>query len=144
MISFFKNKEKEKDTVNNDKSYSNIAALLIHVAKIDKNYEDKEKEIIRKTLIELGATISNIDKLITDASVIEENSNQILSFTREVKNAPESDKIRIVESLWKIIYSDDNADMYETNLMRRLAGLLYIDAKTMGDLKEKVKKELSK
>ena len=144
MISFFKNKEKEKDAVNNDKSYSNIAALLIHVAKIDENYEDKEKEIIRKTLIELGATISNIDKLIADALVIEENSNQILSFTREVKNAPESDKIRIVESLWKIIYSDDNADMYETNLMRRLAGLLYIDAKTMGDLKEKVKKELSK
>ena len=144
MISFFKNKEKEEDTVNNDKSYSNIAALLIHVAKIDENYEDKEKEIIRKTLIELGATISNIDKLIADALVIEENSNEILSFTREVKNAPESDKIRIVESLWKIIYSDDNADMYETNLMRRLAGLLYIDAKTMGDLKEKVKKELSK
>ena len=144
MVSFFKNKEKKESTVNDDKSYSNIAALLIHVAKIDENYEDKEKEIIRKTLIELGATISNIDKLIADASVIEENSNQILSFTREVKNAPESDKIRIVESLWKIIYSDDNADMYETNLMRRLAGLLYIDAKTMGDLKEKVKKELSK
>ena len=142
MISLFKNKEKDK--ANDDKSYSNIAALLIHVAKIDENYEDKEKEIIRKTLIELGATISNIDKLIADALVIEENSNQILSFTREVKNAPESDKIRIVESLWKIIYSDDNADMYETNLMRRLAGLLYIDAKTMGDLKEKVKKELSK
>ena len=148
MISFFKNKEKEKekenDTVNNDKSYSNIAALLIHVAKIDENYEDKEKEIIKKTLIELGAVSSGMDQLILDASVIEENSNQILSFTREVKNAPESDKIRIVESLWKIIYSDDNADMYETNLMRRLAGLLYIDAKTMGDLKEKVRKELSK
>ena len=144
MISLFKKRENEEDIINDDKSYSNIAALLIHVAKIDENYEDKEKEIIRKTLIELGATISNIDKLIADASVIEENSNQILSFTREVKNAPESDKIRIVESLWKIIYSDDNADMYETNLMRRLAGLLYIDAKTMGDLKEKVKKELSK
>ena len=144
MISFFKNKDKERNIKNDDKSYSNIAALLIHVAKIDENYEDKEKEIIRKTLIELGATISNIDKLIADASVIEENSNQILSFTREVKNAPESDKIRIVESLWKIIYSDDNADMYETNLMRRLAGLLYIDAKIMGDLKEKVKKELNK
>jgi len=142
MISFFKNKEKK--TVINDKSYSNIAALLIHVAKIDKNYEDKEKDIIKKTLIELGAANSNIDKLISDASVIEENSNQILDFTREVKNAPESDKIRIIESLWKIIYSDDNADIYETNLMRRLAGLLYIDAKTMGDLKEKVKKELKK
>ena len=144
MISFFKNKEKEKDIVNNDESYSNIAALLIHVAKIDNNYEDKEKEIIKKTLIELGAASSNIDKLISDASVIEENSNQILNFTREVKNAPESDKIRIIESLWKIIYSDDNADMYETNLMRRLAGLLYIDANTMADLKEKVKKELKK
>ena len=144
MISFFKNKEKGKDIVNNDESYINIAALLIHVAKIDNNYEDKEKEIIQKTLIELGAASSNIDKLISDASAIEENSNQILDFTREVKNAPESDKIRIIESLWKIIYSDDNADMYETNLMRRLAGLLYIDAKTMGDLKEKVKKELSK
>ena len=144
MISFFKNKKEEKDIVNDDKSYSNIAALLIHVAKIDENYEDKEKEIIKKTLIKLGAASSNIDKLISDASIIEENSNQILNFTREVKNAPESDKIRIIESLWKIIYSDDNADIYETNLMRRLAGLLYIDAKTMGDLKEKVKKELSK
>ena len=144
MISLFKKRENEEDIVNDDKSYSNIAALLIHVAKIDENYEDKEKEIIKKTLIELGATSSNIDKLISDASAIEENSNQILDFTREVKNAPESDKIRIIESLWKIIYSDDNADMYETNLMRRLAGLLYIDAKTMGDLKEKVKKELSK
>jgi len=144
MISFFKNKGKEKDSVSDNKSYSNIAALLIHVAKIDENYEDKEKEIIKKTLIELGATSSNIDQLILDASVVEENSNQILNFTREVKNAPELDRIRIVESLWRIIYSDDNADMYETNLMRRLAGLLYIDAKMMGDLKEKIKKEFKK
>jgi uncharacterized tellurite resistance protein B-like protein len=142
MISFFKNKEKDK--INDDKSYSNIAALLIHVAKIDENYEDKEKEIIKKTLIELGAASSNIDKLISDASVIEENSNQILNFTREVKNIPESDKIRIIESLWKIIHSDDNVDLYEANLMRRLAGLLYIDAKIMGDLKEKIKKESEK
>ena len=142
MISFFKNKEKDK--TNDDMSYSNIAALLIHVAKIDENYEDKEKEIIKRTLIELGAASSNIEKLITDALIIEENSNQILNFTREVKNAPVSDKIRIIESLWKIIYSDDSADMYETNLMRRLAGLLYIDAKIMGDLKEKIKRELKK
>jgi uncharacterized tellurite resistance protein B-like protein len=142
MISFFKNKE--KNIINGDKFYSNIAALLIHVAKIDENYEDKEKEIIKKTLIELGATSSNVHKLISDASIIEENSNQILDFTREVKNASESDKIRIIESLWKIIYSDDSADMYETGLMRRLAGLLYIDAKTMGDLKEKIKRELKK
>ena len=144
MISLFKKRENEEDIVNDDKSYSNIAALLIHVAKIDENYEDKEKEIIKKTLIELGASSSNVDKLILDASVIEENSNQILNFTREVKNAPESDKIRIIESLWKIIYSNNNADIYETNLMRRLAGLLYIDAKTMGDLKKKAKNELKK
>ena len=143
MVNFFKNTKKERKIVNGDKSYSNIAALLIHVAKIDKNYEDKEKEIIKKTLIKLGAPSSNIDKLISDASAIEENSNQILNFTREVKNATESDKIRIIESLWKIIYSDDSADIYETNLMRRLAGLLYIDDKTMGNLKEKIKRELN-
>ena len=140
MISFFKNKEKNK--VNDNYSYSKIAALLIHTAKIDEAYDEKEKNIIKKTLIELGAKNSDIDKLILEAATIEENSNQILDFTREVKNAPESDKIKIIESLWRIIYSDDNADIYETNLMRRLAGLLYIDAKTMGDLKEKMKKEL--
>ena len=142
MISFFKNKE--KNPMNDDISYSKIAALLIHAAKIDKNYKDEEKEIIKKTLIELGAVSSSIDKLISNAIIIEENSNQILDFTREVKNFPESDKIKIIESLWKIIYSDDRADMYETNLMRRLAGLLYIDARIMGNLKEKIKKELKK
>jgi len=130
--------------MNDDYSYSKIAALLIHAAKIDKNYADKEKDIIKKTLIELGAEHTNVDKLITEATIIEENSNQILDFTREVKNAPESDKIKIIESLWRIIYSDDSADMYETNLMRRLAGLLYIDPKIMGNLKERVKQELKK
>ena len=142
MISFFKNKERNE--VNDDYSYSKIAALLIHTAKIDEAYDEKEKDIIKKTLIELGAKSSSIDELITDAAILEENSNQILDFTKEIKNSPESDKIRIIESLWRIIYSDDNADMYETNLMRRLAGLLYIDAKMMGDLKEKIKKEFKK
>ena len=142
MVSFFKNKERNE--MNDDYSYSKIAALLIHTAKIDEAYDMKEKDIIKKTLIDLGAEQSNIDKLIAEATIIEENSNQILDFTREVKNAPESDKIKIIESLWRIIYSDNSADMYETNLMRRLAGLLYIDAKTMGDLKEKIKKKLKK
>ena len=142
MISFFKNKEKNEASDNY--SYSKIAALLIHAAKIDEAYDKKEKDIIKKTLIELGAESSNIDKLISDAAIIEENSNQILDFTKEVKNAPESDKIRIVESLWRIVYSDDSADMYETNLMRRLTGLLYIDAKIMGDIKERIKQELKK
>ena len=140
MINFFK----KKNEVNNNKSYSKIASLLIHAAKIDQTYEKKESEIIRKTLINLGANSSNIDKLIADATIIEEDSNQILDFTREVKNINETDKIKIIESLWKIIYSDNSADIYEANLMRRLAGLLYIDAKTMGELKQRVKKELSK
>ena len=130
--------------MNGNYSYFKIAALLIHAAKIDETYEKKEKDIIKKTLIELGAESSSIDKLISEATIIEENSNQILDFTREVKTAPDSDKIKIIESLWRIIYSDDSADMYETNLMRRLAGLLYIDPKIMGDLKEKIKKELKK
>jgi uncharacterized tellurite resistance protein B-like protein len=142
MISFFKNKG--KDNVGDDYSFLKIAALLIHTAKIDEAYDEKERDIIKKTLIELGAESSSIDKLISEATIIEENSNQILDFTREVKTAPDSDKIKIIESLWRIIYSDDSADMYETNLMRRLAGLLYIDPKVMGDLKEKVKQEFKK
>ena len=142
MINFFKNKEKiiSKDNA----SLCKIAALLIHAAKIDENYEETEKDIIKKTLIELGAEKSNMDDIISKATTIEENSNQILDFTREIKNSPESDKIKIIESLWKIIYSNNNADMYETNLMRRLAGLLYINPKMMGDLKEKIKQELKK
>ena len=142
MISIFNNKE--KNPINDTKSYTKIAALLIHAAKIDENYEDKEREIIKKALIELGADSSNIDKVVADAEVIEANSNQILDFTKEVKNMSEPDKVKIIESLWKIIYSDNSADIYEANLMRRLAGLLYIDARTMGELKQRVKKELLK
>ena len=142
MISLFK--DIEKNEMNDNYSYSKIAALLIHTAKIDEAYKEKEENIIRKTLIDLGAKSSNIDKIVSEAIVIEENSNQILDFTREVKNAPDSDKIKIIESLWRIIYSDDNADMYETNLMRRLTGLLYIDPKIMGDLKKKIKQESKK
>jgi len=141
MISFFKNKKKDEPQ---DDSYSKIAALLIHAAKIDEAYEKKEEDIIKETLIDLGAPISEIDKIMSKAIIVEDNSNQILDFTREVKNVPDSDKIKIIESLWKIIYSNDSADIYETNLMRRLSGLLYVDAKIMGDLKLKVKSELGK
>tara|TARA_B110001452_G_scaffold189745_1_gene159955 strand:- start:1276 stop:1698 length:423 start_codon:yes stop_codon:yes gene_type:complete len=140
MLNIFKDKDKS----NNDKYYSKIAALMIHAAKIDQNYTNEEEEIIKKTLIELGAENSDIVKLISNATIIEENANQILDFTREIKNMPETDKIKIIESLWKIIYSNKAEDMYEANLMRRLSGLLYIDAKTMGNLKEKIKKELIK
>ena len=142
MINFFKNNK--KSDINASESYSKIAALSIHAAKIDENYEETEKDIIKKTLIELGAEKSYIDDIISKATTIEENSNQILDFTREIKNSLESDKIKIIESLWKIIYSNNNADIYETNLMRRLAGLLYINPKMMGDLKEKIKQDLKK
>ena len=142
MINFLKDKKTVEN--NNNESYLKIAALLIHAAKIDENYEEIEIKIIKETLVELGAEKSDIEKLILDATIIEENSNQILDFTREIKNIPENDKIKIIESLWKIIYSNNENDMYEANLMRRLAGLLYVDAKTMGDLKKKVRNELAK
>ena len=141
MIDIF---NKKKGGAKNNDSLSKIASLLIHAAKIDESYTKEEKEIIKKTLLELGAQSTSLERIMADATIIEENSNQILDFTREVKSIPESDKIKIVESLWKIIYSNSNADMYETNLMRRLSGLLYIDNKTMADIKQKIKKELIK
>ena len=134
---FFKKEKNEEKNV----FLINICALLIHTAKIDENYTENEEKIIKKTLLELGESKENITQTIKDAKVIEGNSNQILDFTREVKNLPEKDKIKIIEALWSIIYSNNDADMYETNLMRRLAGLLYIDSKTMGDIKDKIKKE---
>ena len=138
MISFFK--KKEKSNASDNRSYLKIAALLIHAAKIDETYEENEKKIIKKTLIELGVQNSSVDDLVLEATVIEKNSNQILDFTKEIKNVAGSEKNKIIEALWKIIYSNNNADMYETNLMRRLAGLLYIDNKTMGNIKDKIKK----
>ena len=118
-----------------------IAALLIHAAKIDENYSKQEEEIIKQALLKIGANNQNIQNIIKEGKTIEENANQILDFTREVKNMDEKNKIKIVETLWQIIYSNKEADMYETNLMRRLAGLLYIDRKVMGDIKDKIKKE---
>ena len=118
-----------------------VSALLIHTAKIDEDYSKKEEEIIKRTLFKLGAKKENLESLIEKGKKLEENSNQILVFTREVKNMSEQNKIKIVEALWEIIYSNKEADAYETNLMRRLAGLLYIDDKLMGKIKDKIKKE---
>ena len=136
---FFKNQK------NNDenKDLVKIAALLIHTAKIDQDYTSKEEDLIKNLLLKIGANKNEIDQIITDAKKIEGDSNQILDFTRQVKNMEEADKIQIIETLWRIIYSDKDADIYETNLMRRLAGLLYIDNKVMGDIKDKIKKESS-
>ena len=124
-----------------DQPIIKIASLLIHVAKIDEDYSKDEEEIIKKTLISLGAEKNKINEMMKVAVENEENSNQILEFTKEVKSLPENDKVEILEALWTIIYSDNEADIYETNLMRRLAGLLYIDSKIMGNIKEKIKKK---
>ena len=130
---------------NNNKTEVNflvkICALLVHAAKIDENYTENEEEIIKKTLLELGAPQEDLSKITKKAKIIEENSNQILDFTKQVKNLSDKNKIKIVEALWSIIYSNKNADIYETNLMRRLAGLLYIDNKTMGDIKDRIKNQ---
>ena len=133
----------KKEEIKNNNFLVKVCALLIHAAKIDENYTEKEEEIIKKTLVDLGLQKDKISNTIEEAKIIEENSNQILDFTREVKNLHDQDKIKIIESLWSIIYSNKEADLYETNLMRRLAGLLYIDKKTMGDIKERVKRENS-
>ena len=128
---------------NNNDNLVKIAALLIHAAKIDQDYSSQEEQIIEQTMIEIGVKKENIKTLMKNAEDIENNSNQILSFTKEVKKMGDENKIKIVMSLWKIIYSNKVADIYESNLMRRLAGLLYIDNKLMGDIKEKIKNENS-
>tara|TARA_Y100000992_G_scaffold236284_1_gene167092 strand:+ start:158 stop:583 length:426 start_codon:yes stop_codon:yes gene_type:complete len=137
MFNIFKKREAEKE--NNPPSIMAIASLLIHSAKIDENYTDKEKKIIKASLIKMGAVSNEIDKIMQEAEEKEKDSNQILDFTREVKNINKEDKQIIIEALWDIIYSDEDADMYETNLMRRLSGLLYLDPKIVGDIKEKVR-----
>jgi len=145
MFNLFKKfKSKKDDNNENAELLTKTASLLVHAAKIDQNFTDKEREIIKKTIIELGADTSVVDKIIDEAEINEANSTQILNFTREIKNKNDKFKTKIVEVLWNIIYSNDEADMYETNLMRRLAGLLYVDSKVMGDIKEKVKKKFSK
>ncbi len=136
MFNLFKKKEEE-----NNISLMAIASLLVHSAKIDEKYTNKEEKIIQEALIEMGADIKNVEKIVKEAEKKEKDSNQILDFTKQIKNISEHDKKIIVEALWNIIYSDESADMYETNLMRRLAGLLYLDNKIVGDIKEKVKQK---
>ena len=140
MFDFFKkNKKPEKIDI-----LSKTASLLIHAAKIDENYTNKEKLIIERTIIELGADKEKINQIMQNAEENEKNSNQILDFTKEIKSVDQNFKIKIIESLWKIIYSDNSSDMYEANLMRKLSGLLYLDNKLVGDIKEKIKKNFNK
>ena len=139
MFNIFKKEENEKE--NNHPSIMAVACLLIHSARIDENYTDKEKKIIKDAIVEMGSGTEEIDKIMQDAELKEKDSNQILDFTREIKNINEEDKKIIIEALWDIIYSDEDADMYETNLMRRLSGLLYLDPKVVGEIKEKIRQK---
>ena len=132
---------KKDKNIKISKDLNKIAALLIHAAKIDENFSEKEESIIKEALIKIGANKENLENIMKNAIKIENDANQILDFTKEVKNMSHENKIKIIETLWKIIYSNNEADIYETNLMRRLAGLLYIDNKTMGNIKEKIEKE---
>ena len=141
MFNFFKKKEKASEKID---IFSKTASLLIHAAKIDEKYTNKEKLIIEKTLLDLGVDKEKLMQLMSEAEENEKNSNQILDFTKNIKNTDDDFKIKLIESLWKIIYSDENSDIYESNLMRRLSGLLYLDKKIVGDIKEKIKKNFKK
>ena len=137
MFDIFKKKEQE----NKNESYLEIACLLVHASKIDEDYSDSEKIIIKQTLQSLGAEENQIEKIIVEAEKIENDSNQILDFTKKLKNEDKAVKLSLVEALWKIIFSNNIKDMYEANLMRRLTGLLYLDQKEVGDIKEKIRKK---
>ena len=139
MLKFFK--KNNKTELKND-LLSKTASLLIHAAKIDEEYTNKEKLIIEKTLIDLGIKKENLNEIMLLAEKNERNSNQILDFTKEIKSTNNSFKIKLIETLWRIVYSDNNSDDYESNLMRKLSGLLYLDNKLVGDIKEKIKKDL--
>ena len=141
MIFKFFNKKEEQ--LNDNSDLLNVACLMIHAAKIDENYTDKERKIIKKTLTMLNNK-EDIDKLISEAEKKENDSNHIQDFTKNIKNMDKENKIEVIKNIWSIILSDGTSDIYEENLMRRLAGLLYLDSKTMGDIKISIQKKLKK
>ncbi len=136
MFNIFKKKSIDD---SNNLSLMAVACLLIHSAKIDQNFTDKERVIIKKALIEMGADSKEIENILIEAEIKEKDSNQLLDFTKYIKNINKEKKEMIIEAMWNIIYSDGNADMYESNLMRRLSGLLYLDNNIVGNIKEKIK-----
>jgi len=135
LKNFFKNQKKENSNNN-----ILVIALLIHAAKIDENYTEIEKKIIIKAIIQLyNISFNESEKLLKLAEKKEEESNQIVEFTREIKKYPIEFRLKIIEIIWKIVYSDDTSDNYESNLIRRICGLLYISDKDNGIIKTKVK-----
>ena len=135
-------KQKEE---NSDAKNILVAALLIHAAKIDENYTDIEKKIIKKALVNLSnVSLDQAEKLMKLAEKKEEESNQMLEFTREIKKHPMEFRLKIIEIIWKIVYSDGASDNYESNLVRRLCGLLYISDRDSGMIKSKVQENITK
>jgi len=136
---FFKKKSEE----NINKKNIVVAALLVHAAKIDDNYTDVEKKIIKKALINLNTvTSSEAEELLKKGEKIEQESNQIVAFTREIKKNSMEFRLKIIEILWKIVYSDGSSDSYESNLIRRVCGLLYISDRDSGMIKLKIKNSM--
>jgi len=134
LKNFFKNKKK----INQDNTIL-IPALLIHAAKIDENYTETEKKIITKAIIDLNKCDFNKAKqVLKDAEKKEEESNQIIEFTREIKKYPIEFRLKIIEIIWKIVYSDGENDSYESTLIRRICGLLYVSDKDNGVIKERI------
>ena len=140
IIKFFNKKEQS----NKDSDLINVACLMIHAARIDEHYTDKEKKIIRKTLEKLNDSNEDLDKLILQAEKKEADTNHIQDFTKNIKMMDKKTKIEILKNIWNIIVSDGTSDMYEENLMRRLAGLLYVDTKTIGEIKLNLQNEKNK
>ena len=138
LKNFFKKNKK-----NESNSSILIASLLIHAAKIDENYTEIEKKIITKAIMDINNL--NFDKakeILEEAEKKEENSNQIIGFTREIKKYPIEFRLKVIEIIWKIVYSDGASDNYESNLIRRICGLLYISDKDNGIIKNKIKNQL--
>ena len=136
VINIFKKKTKD---VKSEKNLVLICALFVHAAKMDENYTDKEKSIILKALSEISDKKESDLKIVLEEAEKKENqSNQILEFTKEIKSSEKNFRLKILEILWKIIYSDGILDMYETTLMRRLSGLLYVSDKETGDIKQSI------
>ena len=122
------------------KEITGMAALLIHAAKIDEIYSEKEKKIVLNFIQKNLDDVSISEKLLNDAEKLEADSNQLLSFTKIIKESDKELKKEIIEQLWKILISDNNVDQYESNLMRRICGLIYFSDKESGEIKMKVMK----
>ena len=137
MILDLLNKSRNEKNKNNENDLVKVTALLIHAAKIDDNYSNKEKSIIIDFVKSVENKV-NAEKIINEAEIEEKNSNQILKYTQEIKKNSLEFKKEIIKILWKIILSDGKSDMYENTLMRRIAGLLYIPDKLIGEIKTEV------